>query len=428
VRRDTIRFGTETEIANLIQVLRSENADYLDNELIELIENTRNTRILSGVFGFFGEREKNGLEGRAIRAINERDEENNESVLSAIEYLGRVNSVEAVPVIIELLNTEERRFLNVAFRAVGRASSLDSALADETAEFLVDFYNYREPGTDNRSVVITAIGDTRSSVGVPLLVEIATNIDERIPLRIAAMGALSRIGDEEGLDAILSNVNTSDPNVRSAAVAALGPFSGDAVDSAILEGFRDSFWRTRVAAAQASRDRRLASAVPYLRFRAERDDVPGVRDEAIRALGAIANAEAIEALDSLFSERRNSDRVRILAADMLMKNNEGRDFGRLVVELDEARLRNQTNLYNGLLRVTGETVVQGDTTEIESLTRRFMRDGGIMEKLYALDMAANNNLGGLREEIIILSRDRNETLRRRANRTAERLGFEIPDE
>jgi HEAT repeat protein len=427
-RRDTIRFGTETEIANLIQSLRTENADYLDDELIVLVENTRNARILTGIFGFFGEREKNGLESRAIRAINERDDENNETVLSAIEYLGRVNSADAVPAILAVLNTEERRFLSVAFRAVGRASSANSALADEVAEFLADFYNYREPGNENRSVVITAIGDTGSSVGVPLLTDIATNTDERIPLRIAAIGALSRIGDEDGLDAILSNVNTSDPNVRSAAIAALGPFSGEVVDNAILEGFRDSFWRTRVAASQASRDRRLASAVPYLRFRAERDDVPGVRDEAIRALGAIANAEAIEVLNSLFSGRNNSDRVRILAADMLMKSNEGRDFGKLVVELDDARTRNQTNLYNGLLRVAGETVVEGDTSEIESLTRRFMRDGGLIEKLYALDMAANNNLGGLGEEIITLSKDRNETIRRRAFRTAERLGIEIPEE
>ena len=427
-RRDTIRYGTETEIANLIQALRTENADYLDDELISLIENTRNPRILNGVFGFFGEREKDGLESRAIRAIVERDDENNETVLSAIEYLGRLNSADAVPVIRALLDTEERRFLNSAFRSIGRAASANRELADETAIFLVDFYKDREPGNDNRSVVITAIGDTGSSVGVPLLVEIATDPDERVPLRIAALGALSKIADEDGLDAILSSINSSDPNIRSAAVGALGPFSGDVVDSAILEAFRDSFWRTRTAAAIASRDRKLEAAVPYLRFRAERDEVPGVRDDAIRALGAIANTEAIEVLDSLFSEQRNTDRIRILAAEMLMKSNGGRDFGKLVVQLHDARTRNQTNLYNGFLRVVGETVIEGDTSEMESLTRRFMRDGGLMEKLYALDMAANNNLRILEEEIITLSKDRNDSIRRRAYRTAERLGIEIPEE
>ena len=316
-RLATIQYGTETEIAALIQTLRNENADYLDTELIALIENTRNQRILSGVFGFFGEREKNGLEERALRAIAERDEETNETILSAIDYLGRVKYAQASSVIMDLLDTEERRFLSSGFRALGRASSSDSALADEAAEFMIDYYEYRNPGSDNQREIITAIGATGSLKGVSFLAGIASNTDERIPLRIAALDALSKIGDPEGLEAVLACVSTNDPNVRSAAVAALGPFSGDAVDSAILDAFRDSYYRTRIAAAQASRDRRLAAAVPYLRYRAERDEVPNVKDEAIRALGAIANEEAVSVLDSLFTERKNADRVRLVAAEML---------------------------------------------------------------------------------------------------------------
>ncbi|MDR2541919.1 MAG: HEAT repeat domain-containing protein [Treponema sp.] len=426
-RRDIIQFGTETEIASLIQALRSENADFLDDELIALIANTRNQRILTGVFGFFGEREKSGLEERAIRAIVEREDETNETVLSAIDYIGRLKPAEAVPVIIELLNTEESRFMNGGFRALGRAGAVNREVADEAADFLVDFYTYREPAADSRSIIITAIGETGSSLGVPLLVDIATNTDERFPLRVAALGALSKIGDEEGVEAILSNVTTNDPNVRSAAVAALGPFSGEAVDRAILDGFRDSFYRTRIAAAQASRERKLVAAVPFLRFRAERDDVPTVRDEAIRALGAIANEEAIETLDNLFSGRRNTDRVRILSGEMLMKNTGDKNFNRLIIELDEAKRANLTNLYNGLLKIVGETVIQGEKTEIENVAMRFIREGTVIERLYALDMAANNNLTGLREHIITLTKDRNESLARRARRTAEQLGIEIPE-
>jgi HEAT repeat protein len=427
-RRDIIQFGTETEIAGLIQTLRTENVDFLDDELITLVQSSRNQRILTGVFGFFGEREKSGLEERAMRAITERDEETNETILSAMEYLGRVRSAEAVPVIKDLLDTEERRFLSVGFRAIGQASSGNRQVADETAEFLVDFYTYREPAANDRSVIINAIGATRSSLGVPMLVEIATNTDERIPLRMAALNALSSIGDESGLEAILTCVSTNDPNVRSAAVGALGPFSGGEVDSAILDAFRDSFYRTRIAAAQASRDRKLESAVPFLRFRAERDDVPNVRDESIRALGAIANEQAVEVLLSLFSERRNSDRVRILAADMLMKSTGGRDFGQLMVELEEAKVKNQTALYNGFLRVVGETVIDGNNSNIEGLARRFMQNGTVIERLYGLDMALNNNLKSLNEEIITLARDRNESIARKARRIAESLEIEIPDE
>ena len=424
-RADTIKYGTETEIAALIQTLRNEKTDVFDDELIELAGTSRNTKVLTGILGFFGDREKSGLQERAIKAITQREDEASETVLSALDYLGKMKTAEAVPVIMELLETEEKRFLSAGFRAIGGASSADKKLADETAQFLVDFYNDREPGNDNRSIIITAIGATGSSVGVEFLMEIATNPDERFPLRIAALGALSKIGDPKGLDAIINCISATDQNVRSAAVGALGPFQGSAAESAILDAFRDSYYRTRIAAAQASRERKLAAAVPYLKFRAERDDVPNVKDEAIRALGAIANDEAIAVLEGLFLERKNTDRVRILAADMLMKNTGGRNFGKLIVELDEAKKRNQTSLYNGLLKVVGETVVENDKSEIESVARRFM-GAGIMEKLYGLDMALNNKLTGLKEEILALVKDKNESISRKARRTAESLGIEIP--
>ena len=424
-RLATIKYGTDTEITALIQSLRTEGADYLDDELTALIETTRNQRILSGIFAFFGEREKSGLEDRAIRVIDEREDEANETILSAVDYLGRVKAGDAVPALMEILDSEERRFMNNAFRALGRASSANTQLADEAADFLTDYYNNRNPGDDNRRELIVALGETRSANAVPLLVELASNTDERVPLRIAALDALSKVGDPAGLEAVLLCVRTNDPNVRSSAVAALGPFSGEEVDSAILDAFRDSYYRTRIAAAQASRERKFEAAVPYLQFRAERDEVPNVKDEAIRALGAIANEEALTILESLFTERKNSDRVRLIAAEMLMVNAAGRNLGRVMVELDEAKLRNQTALTNGFLKIIGEAKVDGDTSEIENLTRRFLQNGNIIEKLYGLDMAANNNLVSLSVEITALLNDRNESLANKARRTAERLGIEI---
>ena len=427
-QRATIQFGTETEIAALVQTLRNENADHLDNELITLIATTRNTRILNGILAFFGEREKSGLEERAIRIINERDDETNETILSAVSYLGMVKYGSAVPVIMELLNNEDRRFYYTAFRALGRVSSANASQADEIADYLMDFYENREPGDDNRSAIIGAIGETGSSKGVPLLIEIASNTDERLPLRIAALESLSKIGDPAALEIILSCAAANDPNVRATAIAALGPFSGEEVDKAILDAFRDSYYRTRIAAAQASRERKFAEAVPYLQYRAERDDTPNVKDEAVKALGAIANAEAAEILENLFGERRNPDRVRILSAEMLMKIAPDRNLGKLIAELDDAKTKNQTPLYNGLLKILGETIVTGDTGLMRDITGRFLRNSSVLEVLYGLDMAANNNLSGLSEEIKTLAKHSNESIARRAQRTAERLGIVLSDE
>ena len=422
-RLDTLRFGTETEIASLIQTVRNEKVTYLDEELIGIANRTRNRNILTGIFNLFAEMEQMGLEERATRAILERDNEANETVVAAVDYLGRAGAVDAIDVLEELINSEERRFLNNAFRALGRISKEADALADRTALFLLDFYEHRNPGDDNRREIIVALGETGSKEAVSFLSNLAGNADERFPLRMVALDALSKIADENGLDVIIEAVNSPDPNIRSTAVAALGPFSGEAVDNAILEAFRDSFFRTRIGAAQAAGRRQLESAVPFLRFRAENDEVPAVRDEAIRALGAIANEESIAILNLFFTERRNSDRVRLVAAEMLLQNDADTYATKAIIEMDEAKNRNQTALYNGFVRMMGS--VKSDT--LESFARRLTSVGGVIEKSLALDIILTNEFRSLEDEMRSLLNERihSASIARKARTTLERLGFEL---
>jgi HEAT repeat protein len=352
-RFDTIRFGTEAEIATLIQTLRTDGTDELDDDIIALVKNTRNRRILSGAFAFFGQREKSGLEDRAVRAIEGWDEEETETVTAAIDYVGKIRYEPAAPILKGLIDAGESRFMNSALRSLGMVSGSETAASQETAEFLINFYENREPANEIRRDLIFALGETGSSNVVPLLSSIATNTDERPVIRVAALEAIAKIGDQNGLGAVLENVSASDSSIRSAAVTALGPFSGQEVDAVILDAFRDAFHGTRTAAARASRERKLVEAVPYLKFRAERDEVPAVQEEAIRALGAIANSDAMQIMETLFTGRRNPDRIRIVSGEMLMQNDPDRFIGSLVEEMDEAKRRNLTALYNGFLRIVG---------------------------------------------------------------------------
>jgi HEAT repeat protein len=309
--------------------------------------------------------------------------------------------------------------VNPAIRSLGRISGSGSASAD-TAAYLIDFYEKNRPDDESRREIVVALGAAGSATAVEFLAGIASNGDERATLRTAALDSLAKIGDPSGLNAVLECISADDPNLRSAAVTALGPFSGSAVDEAILDAFRDSFYRTRSAAAQASRQRKLAAAVPYLKFRAERDEVPAVREDAIRALGAIANDESVIVLESLFTERKNSDRVRIAAGEMLMQVQSDQYLDKFVMELDEAKQKNQTALYNGLLKIIGGT----KGSNMEAITRRLMQNSGVIERSYALDMAANNNLTGLAEEIKVVAKDRNESLAAKARRTLEKMGVQ----
>ncbi|MCL2599689.1 MAG: HEAT repeat domain-containing protein [Treponema sp.] len=421
LRRDIVRFGTETEIAALLTDLRTEGTDALDGEIIALVNGTRNQNILTVAFNFFGERERAGLEDRAIHAIDERFDEHSETVLAAINYLGWIGAVSGMPVLREVIDSEERRFLNTAIRAMGRVGgAAGGADADDTAEYLIEFYEGRDLDAGTQREIITALGATGSSAAVGFLSDIAGDGEGGQFLRMAALEALAQIGDPGGLEAVLAGVAAGEPHVRAAAVQALGPFSGSTVDAAILDAFRDSFYRTRVAAAQASRQREFAAAVPYLRFRATRDENHTVREHSIRALGAIANNEAMQTLEELFTERRNPQRVRLVAGEMLMQSQPNRFLDAFIAEMDEARQRNLTSMYNGLLRILSNTTAGN----MEPITRRLMAESGIVERSYALEIAANNNLVALADEIRTIAEDSNQVLARRARRTLDRLGLQ----
>ncbi|MDR2535703.1 MAG: HEAT repeat domain-containing protein [Treponema sp.] len=421
-RLETIQYGTETEIAALIKTIQSETSELLDSkletELINLSQNTRNQHILTGLLGFFAERKKPGLEARALKAIAERDDEAHTTVLAAIDYLGKINASEAIAHLEDLLDANEERYMDAAFRALGRAAKGSSG-KDQAAEYLIDFYTNRNPPDQNRREMVVAIGETGSKAGISFLSEIARHNEERPVVRMAAIEALSKIGDPAGLDPILEALSAEDPNVRSAAVGSLGPFSGSQVDGAILESFRDSYYRTRIGAAKAAGERKLAGAVPYLRYRAEYDEVPTVKDEAIKALGAVGTSESKAVLDALFSDRKTSDRTRMLAAQMLIDNDPGAYADKVIVELDEAKKNHQTPLYNGLLKA----ISAAKTGKVEGLVRRFLNAGGVIEKSYALDMTLANEFRGLAPEIRGLLDDKSSGLARKARATLEKLGL-----
>ena len=435
---DILYYGTSTEITALIQTLRNERASYLDEDLIRAVnsDSITNRNVLRMLFDFFRETEKPGLEDRAIRAIVDRDYEAVDVVSSAVNYLGTVRASGAIEPLTDLVSNRESRFLSSAIQALGRAArgpagQGSGAQADEVALFLLDFYeNHRTD--ENRNIIVTALGDTGSRESVSFLAEIINNDDEAQSLRISALGAIARIqtmGDipgTEAVDAVIEAVFSRESAVRAAAVTALGPFSGDAVDNAILDAIRDDEWSVRRGAAQAAGQRRLVRAVPLLRQRAENDADPQVRILAIQALGAIDSAEAVEILDSLFTNRRNNDRVRLTAAEMLVRHHGNEYVPKVIVEMEEARRTeadpNRNPLYNGFLLILSTA----RSSSLESIARRFIEGGGVIERLYGLDMVMTNEFRGLADGVRALLDEQRYGLNtsRRAQRTLESMGLE----
>ena len=231
---------------------------------------------------------------------------------------------------------------------------------------------------------------------------------------------LDAFADGEALEAILEALGSGDPNVRSVAVATLGPFTGKKVDTAILEAFRDSFHKTRSAAAKAAGERKLEAAVSYLRYRAERDEVSAVRDAAIRALGKIGSAASLENLRAIFDEKMNPDRVRVIAAETLLEYGNGEGALAMVAALDEAKSQKRTTLSKGLLKALSAA----KSPELEDFARRLLASAELTDKIYGLDLVRGNKFRALYDDVKKLAEDKNAALSRRAKDVLS--SFEAP--
>ncbi len=416
-RRDTIRYGTDAEILKLVIDLEAEKTDYLDDELLRVLEATKNGKIASSVFGFFARKKNATAESRALRILRERDQEANEAVDAAIGYLGDIASREAPAPLREILDAEETRFQDGAVRALGKTGGDD---ADGNAAFLLSYFEDREIGEGVKQSIIGALGALGSKKATPFLSDLARNGDEKAVRRMAALESIGKIGDPEALEAVLEALGTGDPNVRAVAVATLGPFTGEKVDSAILEAFRDSFYKTRSAAAKAAGERKLEAAVSYLRYRAERDEVAAVRDDAIRALGKIGSAPALQNVREVFDEKKNPDRARVVAAETLLASGSGESALAVVAALEEAKSQKRTALANGLLKA----LAAAKSPDLEDFARRLLGSADLTDKLYALDLVRGNKFRALSDDVAKLTEDKNAAVSRRARDVL--ASFEAP--
>jgi HEAT repeat protein len=433
-RRETIKYGTDNEISDLIKSLRAGKIYYLDDDLLQLAKKTRNQNIILGIFSFFSERGQIGLEESALTILDNRENETPQKINAALDYLGSVKEKKALTVITEIISSDDVQFDNMAIKVLGKIiykepdappdDTADYASSDaaggtaEITEILIDYYNNHNPNDDIRQSIISAAGSAGGEAAAPFLLEIINDDEISVPIRMSALDGAAKLRDPVILDSILAASSSNDPNIRFAAVEALGSFSGESVDTAILESFRDTYFKTRLAAIRSAKKRRIKEAIPYLRYRAEKDEAPAIKEAAVLALGDFNDTDADSAIFMIFNDTKNSDTLRALCAETLIKNNADRYAENIIAKLDEAKIKKQTALYKGLLKALS----CAKTDKVENLTARLFASTDVAEKFYALDITANNRFTNFKSEVEKLAQEKNLSLSRRAKNTLDKLG------
>ncbi len=209
---------------------------------------------------------------------------------------------DGVPLLVELLESADRAMFALGLQTVRELPGR------EATEALVAVLERAAPGRG--ALLLIALADRDDPAVLPAVLEAATAGEK--PVRLAAVGMLSRVGDASCVPVLLDVALEEDEELAGAARKALEQVPGKAVDAALADRLGHAEGAVRPVLIQAAGRRRIAAAVPAL-LKAADDSDPAVRDAALTALGSAAGPGDLAVLISRVIEPKDGDDVKATA-------------------------------------------------------------------------------------------------------------------
>ena len=144
-----------------------------------------------------------------------------------------------------------------------------------------------------RSAAIEELGKIKDRSSLEALIEEFNSIGEDWKIRIKALDALAASGEPMVTDTLMDALTNSCPAIKWHAAVGLGGYSGDArVVDALIAALDDSTMFIREAAIESLGKILALKAVPYL-GKALRDSHFAIRLKAVRALESIGDQKSL---------------------------------------------------------------------------------------------------------------------------------------
>jgi HEAT repeat protein len=404
-RRDTLRYGIESEISDLLKTLDSEKEGKFNDDILALFRSSRNSKLRTSILDFFSDLEWKGAEEDALALVATRDRNDQALVASALAYLAQIRSKAALEYAQAIMKDEDKKLLPGVIRLIGRAGGPDEE------DLLIGWMATDSATDDLKQSAMRALGDLGSRKAVEKLRKIAEDGLQGKANRMTACDALGRIGDPAAIPSLVTAANSDDPNVRSSAVAALASFRDADALAAIQSALRDSVALVRIAACKACAKLRLVEAVPAIIYKASNDPEKAVKTEAMKSLADLGGSEGFAFLRTYLAGPKNDTALRILAFGLLLRKDPA-SMDTLKERLVAEGKEKDRSLYTSFVR---EIANSPDTPWGLPLAKILFSDSDYLIRVGGLEWAKRNKGGEVRAELEQLaSKDPSDYIRKRA--------------
>jgi HEAT repeat protein len=413
-RRDIIRYGIDSELSDLISKLTTEREGRYNDDLLGLLKSSHGVKLRIGVLDFMSFLEWKGAEETAIAIVDDRDNQDQDLVVSAISYLAAVRSKEALKFVAAIIKEDNQKILPPLVRLMGRVGG------EAEEQTLLDWFDGDSVSPVLREEAIKALGEIGSKKAATRLAKLVEDSSGgRMGARMLACAALAKIKDESAVPSLIKAANdTADPNVRSAAVEALGAFAGSAsaaggeARGALVQALRDSFPKARIASCKAVAAGKVMEALPFLKYKARNDPERSVKVEAMRALAVLGGGEAYSFLRERLEEKKESPELRSLCFSLLARYDASSSMDILASRLRAEAAEKERSFYTALAR---EVANADKSPEIAPLARIFLEDKEYLIRIAGIEWARKNKSAAMRTDLERLSvNDPSDQIKKRA--------------
>lgn len=313
-RRETIQFGTESEIVSLVQNLIANDDPRYSDELYDVFGKSRSPAAREKILEYFAKFEDPCLEDYAVTILNDPYDERNSTVEQAFRYVAAVKTKAAVPAVAALLESEKESYFLPALTALGEIGG------EEEAKYLVDFLERSDLTTPQRQQLMRVLGKLQAVETWDSLVEIAQDEGENGFVRAYAAEAIGAMKKPESVEILAKLFESSDANLRCYVIKGVSNLEGGEANDLVIQGIKDSQYKVRLEAISAVEKMKISQAVPYLIYRAKNDSERQVQNKSYETLAKLGTSECNSFLFEQLADKKTSDTVKYTVAEILLKH------------------------------------------------------------------------------------------------------------
>lgn len=318
-RRDTIRFGLESEISDLLGELTKKADPRYADDIYDLFAETKNGTLKEMAVQYFARLEDPCLEDYAVSVLDDPYDERQGMVNACFDYVKAVRTKEAVAPVLNLLESDNDTYFNQCLDMLGKVGGSAEAV------YLTDYLDREDLSVPQKQSLVKVLGELKATETFDRLAEIAGDKDENTFMRMYSAEAIGAMENPGAVSVLLALYEDTDPNMRIAVIKGLSHFPQDAAaQKTVVQAIRDSYYKVRLEAIGVAKAWNMTEAVPYLIHRAKNDPEKVVKDAVYPVIAQLNTPEGNDFLVSQITDKKVADTTKAkVASALLAENNAG---------------------------------------------------------------------------------------------------------